>query len=61
MYRPIKEALESQRFNNIDEVEEFVRTWLCEFPNEFSDTGIKKLLEMWIKYVISEEIYLEKL
>jgi len=42
MFGPLKEALGGQRFDNVEQVENFVRNWLQARPPSFYDAGIKK-------------------
>jgi hypothetical protein len=42
-FGPLKEALGGQRFDDDEQVENFVRNWLQKRPPSFYDAGIKKL------------------
>jgi len=42
MFGPLKEALGGQRFDDDEQVENFVRKWLQTRPPSFYDAGIKK-------------------
>ena len=41
MFGPLKEALEGQRFDNDDQVQNFVRSWLQTRPPSFYDAVLK--------------------
>lgn len=56
MFGPLKEDLESQRFDIKDEIDEFVRKWVSDLPKKFYDIGIKKTSN-----VANEGNYVEKL
>ena len=42
MFGPLKEALGGQRFDDDEQVENFVRNWLQTRPPPFYDAGVKK-------------------
>ena len=42
MFGPIKEALGGQRFDDDEQVENFLRSWLQTRPTSFYDAGVKK-------------------
>jgi hypothetical protein len=44
LFAYLKNCLESQRFNNNEELMEGVKTWLSSMVAEFFDTGIQKLI-----------------
>jgi hypothetical protein len=41
MFGPLKEALQPQRFNDDEQVKNFVRKWLQTRPPSFYSAGIK--------------------
>jgi hypothetical protein len=41
MFGPLKEALGGQRFDNDEQVKNFLRKWLQTRPPSFYDAGIK--------------------
>jgi hypothetical protein len=43
MFGPLKEALAGQRFNDDEQVENFMRNWLQTRPPPFYNAGVKKL------------------
>ena len=43
LFGPLKEALRGQRFEDDEEVQNFVRNWLQKRPPSFYDAGVKKL------------------
>jgi hypothetical protein len=43
MFGPLKEALGGQRFDDDEQVENFVRKWLQTHPPSFYDAAIKTL------------------
>jgi hypothetical protein len=51
LFGPLKEALGRQRFNNDEQVKNFVRNWLQTCPPPFYDAGIEKLPIRWQKCI----------
>jgi hypothetical protein len=49
MFGPLKEAQRRQRFDDDEQVENFVHKWLQTGPTSFYDAGIKKLPIRWQK------------
>ena len=60
MFGPLKEVLREQRFNDDEQVENFVRKWLQTRPASFYDAGIKKLPIRWQKCIEKGGNYVEK-
>ena len=60
MFGPLKEVLREQRFNDDEQVENFVRKWLQMHPAPFYDAGIKKLPIRWQKCIEKGGNYVEK-
>jgi len=60
MFGHLKEALGGQRFDDDEQVENFVRKWLQTRPPSFYDTGIKKLPSRWQKFIEKGGNYVEK-
>jgi hypothetical protein len=42
MFEPLKEAVGGQRFDDDEQVQNFVRNWLQTRPSSFYDAGLKK-------------------
>ena len=55
-----KDALGGLRFDNDQDVEEFVRNWLVTQLQSFYEQGINKLPNRWEKCVEREGDYVEK-
>jgi len=60
MFGPLKEALGGQRFDNNEQVKNFVCKWLQMRPPSFYDAGIKKLPIRWQKCIEKGGSYVEK-
>jgi hypothetical protein len=60
MFGPLKEALGEQRFDDDEQVENFVRNWLQTRPPSFYEAGIKKLPIRWQKGIEKGANYVEK-
>jgi len=56
----MKDALGGLRFDNDQDVEEFVRNWLVTQLQSFYEQGINKLPNRWEKCVEREGDYVEK-
>ena len=57
---PMKESLGWERFENNDEVEEYVRNLLTMCPQTFLELGMFKLPNRWQKCVECTGCYVEK-
>ena len=60
LFAPMKDALGGLRFDNDQDVEEFVRNWLVTQLQSFYEQGINKLPNRWEKCVEREGDYVEK-
>jgi len=60
MFGPLKEALGGLRFDDDEQVENFVRNWLQTRPSSFYDTGIKKRPILWQKCIEKGGNYVKK-
>jgi hypothetical protein len=60
MFGPLKEAIGGQRFDDDEQVENFVRNWQQTRPPSFYDAGIKKLPFRWQKCIEKGVNYVEK-
>lgn len=60
LFAPLKESLGGKRFENNEEVEEYVRNWLTTRPQTFYEEGIFKLPNRWQKCVELGGDYVEK-
>ena len=59
-FGPLKEALLGQRFDDDEQVENFVRNWLQTRPPSFYDAGVKKLPIRWQKCIEKGGNYVDK-
>jgi hypothetical protein len=59
LFTYLKNWLGSQRFNNVEELMEGVKTWLSSQAADYSDTGIQKLISRY-KCLNSGGDYVEK-
>ena len=60
MFGPLKEALGRQRFDNDEQVQNFVHNWLQMRLSSFYDAGIEKLPICWQKCIEKGGNYVEK-
>ena len=61
MFGPLKEALGGQRFDDDEQVQNFVRNWLQTRPPSFYGAGLqKKIPILWQKCIEKGGNYVEK-
>lgn len=60
LFAPMKQSLGGERFENNEDVEEYVRNWLSTRPQTFFEEGMFKLSNRWQKCVEHEGGYVEK-
>ena len=60
MFGPFKEALGGQRFDDDEQVQNFVRNWLQTRPPSFYDAGVKNPPILWQKCIEKGGNYVDK-
>jgi histone-lysine N-methyltransferase SETMAR len=60
LFRPLKQAIRGNKFQDDEEVISEVKTWMRQRPAEWYREGIHALASLWRKAIDSEGCYVEK-